>query len=154
MCELLNFWRLSNDGLFTSAASSACGVGGGDVKCCQLRGTRGYRGQKRLAPALSSQPIPLFDPSKRHPPSPNALCHLGLVDVVHQVRERPRVPPPPGVGWPLLAGGVRNRQAQWTFTLARPVWVHPGDVHFSQDHCPPPHPTSHALNDTNGPKWV
>ena len=65
-----------------------------DVKCRQLRGTRGGRGHKRLARALSSQPIPILSPHQRHTPSPNALCPPGLVDIVHRARGRPYLPPP------------------------------------------------------------
>ena len=50
------------------------------------------------------QAIPLFVPSKRHPPSPSALCDPGLVDVVHQVRIGPRVAP--GSWRPPLAWGT------------------------------------------------
>ena len=41
----------------------------------------------------SFQPIPLFILSQRHPPSPDALRDLSLVDVVHQVSGRPGVAP-------------------------------------------------------------
>ena len=45
--------------------------------------------------------------SKRHPPSPNAICNPGLVDVIHRGKGRPRVAP--GSRWPSLASGVRTR---------------------------------------------
>ena len=58
------FLRLrSSCSLFACAASSGGGVGGIDLKCCQLRGTRGGRGYKMLVSALSSQPIPLLSSS-------------------------------------------------------------------------------------------
>ena len=113
MCELLHFLHLhSNCGLFARTASTSCGMGGGgeiDVKSCHLRGTRGGYGRKRLVPALSSQSI-LFVLSKRHPPSPNALWHPGLVDVVHRVRGRPRVPPPRN--WVTAAGRWDAKQSK------------------------------------------
>ena len=68
------------------------------------------------------------------------------MNVVHRVRGRPRVtPPPPELGvcrWPV---GCQTDQVEWGFTLARLAWVHPGDVHFSQD------PIPHTLNGMNGP---
>ena len=71
-----------------------CVCGGGiDVKWFSCAG----RGQKRLTPAHSSQPVPRFALPKRHPLSPNAFCHPGPVDVVHRVRGRPRVAPPPAL---------------------------------------------------------
>ena len=37
--------------------------------------------------------------------------------------------------------GCDTGQVQWRFAIATPVWVYRGDVHFSQDHCPPPPPS-------------
>ena len=116
-----------------------------------VRDARG-RGNKRLVCAPSSQPISLFALSRRHPPSPNALCHPGLVDVVHRLRGRLECPPPRN--WVTAAGrlGYETDQVQWGFTLARPVWVHP----ISQDYChpirPPPYPIPNALNGMKGRK--
>ena len=52
---------------------------------------------------------------------------------------------PPGIGLLPLAGGIRTRPCALGFTLARPAWVHPGDVHYSQDHCHSPFVHSIAL---------
>ena len=99
-----------------------------DVKCCQLRETRGGRGQKMLAPALSSQQIPLLS-SPNVIPIPNALCHPGLVGVIHRVRGRPRVAPR---NWVTAAGRLDEKQAgRLGFTLVRPLCVHPGNAYFS-----------------------
>ena len=42
--------------------------------------------------------------------------------------------------------GLEPGRGHWRLTMAKTVWVHPGDVHFSQDHCHPPphHLTSHG----------
>ena len=80
-------------------------------------------------------PIPPFVLSTCHPPSPNALRNPGLVDVVHRVSGRSRIAPR---NWVAAAGRWgTNQSTRSGGTLARSVWVHPGDVHLSQDHCHP-----------------
>ena len=32
--------------------------------------------------------------------------------------------------------GAKQTKCNGGLVLARPIWVRPGDVHFSQDHCP------------------
>ena len=62
-------------------------------------------------------------------------------------------PPPPASWGPLLAGGVRpSRLMHWKAPWPR--WFHPGDVHFSQDHCHSPilYPMAMQCNGLNGPK--
>ena len=57
------------------------------------------------------------------------------MDVVYRVRGRPRVAPPPELDdrrWPM---GYKPGHLHRGSTLARLLLVHPGDVHFSQDHC-------------------
>ena len=92
-------------------------------------------------------PVHLFILSKWHPPSPNTLCNPALVDVVHQMWDGPRAPPEPAAvaGWrnaSQLPGALAGK-------LLQPRRFHPGNVHFSQDHChpppPPTYPTSHSL---------
>ena len=78
----------------------------------------------------ASPPIPLFVLSKRHPASPDALRYRAwwtsstgkVADLVS----------PPGIG-----PRYEPDHEIWG-TLARSVWVHPGDVHFFQDQCHPP----------------
>ena len=71
--------------------------------------------------------------------------------VERETSSRPPPTPTPALGDRRCPMWCETGQVQWTFTLAGPGWVHPDDVHFSLDHCPsPPHPTSHALNGTNG----
>ena len=85
-------------------------------------------------------------------PSPNALCHPGLVDVVYRVRGRPRVaPPPPELGdrqWgakQTKCNGGSPWPDRYGFTRATSI--------FSQDHChPTPYPIPPTLNGMNGPK--
>ena len=61
----------------------------------------------------------------------------GLVGIVYQVGCRPRVAPPPELGDRRWQRGCKPDHVHWWSTLARLILVHPGDVHFSQDHCPP-----------------
>ena len=115
-----------------------------------VRDARG-RGNKRLVCAPSSQPISLFALSRRHPPSPNALCHPGLVDVVHRLRGRLEGPPPPELGgccWPV---GLRDRSSA--------MGVHPGQTGMGSPYLPgllsphpPPYPIPNALNGMKGRK--
>ena len=63
--------------------------------------------------------------------------------------KRPTSSRPPDVGdrrWP---EGCKPGQVYRGFILARLVWVHPGDVHFSQDHFHPPilHPIALQCSD-------
>ena len=110
-----------------------------------VRDARG-RGNKRLVCAPSSQPISLFALSRRHPPSPNALCHPGLVDVVHRLRGRLECPPPPELGdccWPV---GLRDRSSA--------MGVHPGQTGMGSPYLPgllSPHPP--PLPYTQCPEW-
>ena len=89
---------------------------------------------------------PSFCPLHTSSLIPIALCNPGPVDAC-----------PPGKNqnssrlsefgdrrWPCKPGHV---QLHWGFTLARTVWVHLGDIHFSQDHC---HPLSYIQQPYNG----
>ena len=90
---------------------------------------------------LSSQPIHLSSslnvipiPQRRMPSGPIGLRIPGK----RGISSRSPPPSPPGMGehcWPV---GCETGQVQWEFTLTRQIWVHPGDVHFSQEQYPPP----------------
>ena len=80
---------------------------------------------------------------KRHPPSlQRPVCNLGLalVDAVHRISGRPSVSPRSGVAAAAGRSGTDQAMSAGS-TLVRPVWVHPGDVHFSRDQCH--HPLSY-----------
>ena len=84
--------------------------------------------------------VPLIILSERHPPSPNALCHPGLVGVVRRVRGRHRVAPElSGHRWPVgarpCAVGVEPGQNGMGSPGRRPFI--PGTLS-------PPCPTSHS----------
>ena len=51
--------------------------------------------------------------------------------------------------WPV---GCEPSLVHGGFTLARPIWVHPGDVHSSQDHCHSLACIPQPCNGLNGPK--
>ena len=62
------------------------------------------------------------------------------MDVAHRVSGRSYCPP--ALGDRLLQAGLEPGRVHWGLTLAKTVWVQPGDVHFSHDYCHPsiPHP--------------
>ena len=66
-----------------------------------------------------------------HPPTPCVIRAWW----VSPTREEADLESPLELGdrcWPV---GCEPGPVHWRFTLARPVWVYPGDVHFFQDHC-------------------
>ena len=85
---------------------------------------------------LSICPLQVSSPSRRYPLlSRPSRCPPGK----RMISSRPQ-----DVGddrWPV---GHETGYVHWGFTLTRLVWVDPGDVHFSQNHCHP-YPTSHSL---------
>ena len=98
---------------------------------------------KSIARKVLASGIPVTDPpiyplqlSFTSPKSFPALCYAGMVDA--ELLEKDDFESPPEVGdsrWPV---GCKPGHVHWGFTLTRPVWVHLGDVHFSQDRCHPP----------------
>ena len=76
-------------------------------------------------------PIPLFILSTRRPPPPDTIRDPGLVDVVLRVCDRLCVCLR---NWMAAEDGTRP-SALGGGTLAKTIWVHPGDVHFSQEQC-------------------
>ena len=76
-----------------------------------------------------------FYPRQGSAPSTKALCNPG--NVVHRVKfeqSHPRTM----VAAARRAGGVRSScLVHWEEPWPRPCLFHPGDIHFSQDHCHP-----------------
>ena len=52
---------------------------------------------------------------------------------------------PPELGDRHWSVGYKPGHLHWRFTLAKSVRVHPGDVYFSREHCPPPPPIIHLI---------
>ena len=86
-------------------------------------------------PLIFHHPTPLAVHSECHSPFSNGLYFPGLVDIVHRGRSRPRVAPPPQNLVTTMHWSVGLGHVLWGVTLARLVWVRPGDVHLSQDLC-------------------
>ena len=70
---------------------------------------------------------PSFCPLHMSSPSPDALRNSGLVDLVLQVSDRSRIAPR---NWTIDCDwrGWNRGRVHWGLTLAKTVWVHPGDV--------------------------
>ena len=109
-------------------------------------GPNGLKGpkfkQNKKVPSLCHRsiflflPIPVFVSFIRHSPSPKALCNPGMVDVVHRVRDRPRVAPRNWEShWP---AGLEPGREHWRLTLAKTVLFHTGDAISSRSIAPPP----------------
>ena len=141
--------RSSTAVVSTEQHSFRPGLSPGDYCKCHLRA-----GQLE---ALVTPPIPKIDLLQVPSPIPSTLIIQATDPSIYPLQpsstnpQRPllslpggsrppsmrptsrRPPPPPEVcdrRWPV---GFGAGHVHWEFTLARPVWAHPGGVHFSQD---------------------